>query len=98
MKNLTSGGYQVTIKDPPHPPTIVRWHQVPSEGQSFYVGRCCCQKPVMLSGNALTICKSHVNLLNFGWKGGIVYDEIYVGSQAVQCANCKAVDVIGFRD
>ena len=38
------------------------------------------------------------DLLNFSWKGGIVCDEIYVGSQAVQCANCKAVDVIGFRD
>lgn len=46
----------------------------------------------------IPICKSHVNLLNFSWKGGIVCDEIYVGSQAVQCANCKAIDVVGFRD
>lgn len=46
----------------------------------------------------IPICKSHVNLLNFSWKGGSVYDEIYLGSQAVQCANCEAVDVAGFRD
>ena len=52
--------------------TIVRQHQVPSGGQSFYVGRCCCQKLGVLSGNVhcieIPICKSHVNLLNFSGK------------------------------
>ena len=51
--------------------TIVRCHPVPSGGQS-YVGRGCCQKLGVLSGNThhieIPICKPHVNLLNFSWK------------------------------
>lgn len=50
------------------------------------------------SPDKIPICKSHINLLNFSLKEGIVYDEIYVESHVVHCTNCKAVEIVGIRD
>ena len=88
MKNLTSGGSQRTL------PPQGYYSQTASSslwGPKFLCGQMLLSKTGCAFWQCthrveIPICKSHVNLLNFSWKGGSVYDEIYLGSQAVQCA------------
>lgn len=66
------------------------------------MGRCYSQKLGMLSGNALArqkpLCANPMLTYEISvGKEGTVCGEVHVESQALQCANCKAVEVVDYE-
>lgn len=68
-----------------------------SGDQSFSVGRCCSQRLGIALTKQKSLCKSHVNLLNCFWKGRRCIWWNICGESDCQCANWKAVEIVGLK-